>query len=136
MQWPFQNDRLNSKVTPHPNTYDDNKSILTFGDKEIPHVRSNNLTSASSAGLIGKKSVPTDSQTSLDEYQKNFAWDLRAQEGMIIYPLPDGLPDGIALQNKLQKLMKTNTIHLNDRKFWTKLENRFKSLRKVSDLFK
>ncbi|CAF1461268.1 unnamed protein product [Rotaria sordida] len=53
-----------------------------------------------------------------------------AQEGIITYQLPDGLSDGFALYNKLKKLMKTNTIYLNDRYFWTTLKNRFKNLRK------
>jgi len=60
-------------------------------------------------------------------------WNLKAQEGIINYSLPDNLPDGIALHAKLNKLMQTNTLNLNDRTFWTTLENRCKKLRKVFD---
>ncbi|CAF2160079.1 unnamed protein product [Rotaria magnacalcarata] len=137
MQWPFRNDIPDSKSIAHTMTRDDNKSTLTFDDKDIPHSRSNNLTSINSTALIGKKSEtlnrivpPTVSQFSLDKHQQNIEWNLKAQEGIVTYQLPDGLPDGVALQTKLQKLMKTNTIFLNDRNFWTTLENRFKNLRK------
>ncbi|CAF0788619.1 unnamed protein product [Didymodactylos carnosus] len=62
--------------------------------------------------------------------QKSLKWSLKAQEGIIAYQLPDALLDGVALHNKLQKLMKSDIIYLNDRRFWFELENRFKNLRK------
>lgn len=79
------------------------------------------------------RSKLNDSQLSLSERQKRTDWNLKAQEGILTYHLPDNLPDGIALNAKLNKLMQTNTINLNDRQFWAALENRFKQLRKVSD---
>ncbi|CAF1395489.1 unnamed protein product [Rotaria sordida] len=144
MHWPFRTDLPDSisipptisKSTAHSNMRDGNKSNMTLGDND--NLRSNNLTSTNHIGLIGKKPetinriIPTDDQFSSDERQQHIEWILKAQEGIITYQLPDGLPDGFALYNKLQKLMKTNTIYLNDRYFWTTLENRFKNLRKVS----
>ncbi|CAF1082826.1 unnamed protein product [Rotaria sordida] len=144
MRWPFRTDLPDSisipptisKSTAHSNMRDGNKSNMTLGDND--NLRSNNLTSTNHIGLIGKKPetinriIPTDDQFSSDERQQHIEWILKAQEGIITYQLPDGLPDGFALYNKLQKLMKTNTIYLNDRYFWTTLENRFKNLRKVS----
>lgn len=73
-----------------------------------------------------------DSDVSVNGSQPDAGWYSKAREGIISYSLPDGLPDSSALYNKLQELMKTDTIHLNDRRFWTKLENQFKKLRKVS----
>jgi hypothetical protein len=146
--WPFRTsapDSTNmaptlSKSTARSSIRDGNKSNSTLGDNNIlhqtfSHLQSNNLTVPSPTGLIEKKKnrvIPTDSEFSLDERQKRNEWNLKAQEGVITYQLPDGLPDGIALHNKLQKLMKTDTIYLNNRRFWTTLENRFKKLRKVS----
>ncbi|CAF3295168.1 unnamed protein product [Rotaria sp. Silwood2] len=149
MQWPFRTDIPDStfmqptisKSTAHSNIRDGNKSNMTLGDNDILHqtysnLRSNNLTSINHTGSIGKKSeatsrtLPTDGKFSSDERQQHIEWISKAQEGIITYQLPDGLPDGFALYNKLQKLMKTNTIYLNDRSFWTTLENRFKNLRK------
>ncbi|CAF1126101.1 unnamed protein product [Rotaria sp. Silwood1] len=151
MHWPFRTDVPDSTVVPptiskstaYSNIRDGNKSNITLGDNDILHqtysnLRSNNLTSTNHTGLISKKSetvnriIPTDGQFSSDERQQHIEWTVKAQEGIITYELPDGLPDGFALYNKLQKLMKTNTIYLNDRYFWTTLENRFKNLRKVS----
>jgi hypothetical protein len=146
--WPFRINTKNStniaptisKSTAHSSIRDSYKSNMTHGDNDILHQQSNNLTSSKPTRLIGKKletkrrRLPTESAFSLDEHKKNNEWNLKAQEGVITYRLPDGLPDGFALQNKLQNLMKTNTIYLNDRHFWTTLENRFKDLRKVSYL--
>ena len=73
-----------------------------------------------------------DSDVSFNDPQQDAEWYSKAREGVISYPLPDGLPDSSALYNKLQELMKTDTIHLNDRRFWTKLENQFKKFKKVS----
>ena len=74
---------------------------------------------------------PMDSEVSLTDSQQGDGWHSKAREGVISYPLPDGLPDSSALYTKLQKLMRTDTIHLNDRRFWSKLEHQFKKLRKV-----
>lgn len=98
----------------------------------MSQLRSNNLS------LVNYKSekvnylLPTDSEFSLDERDQDIEWNLKTQDGIITYPLPDGLPDSLALHKKLQKLMKTNIIYLNNRHFWTTLENRFINLRKVS----
>ncbi|CAF4316068.1 unnamed protein product [Rotaria sordida] len=143
MRWPLRTDVPDSiSISPtisissaHSNMRDGNKSNMTLGDND--NLRSNNLTSTNHTGLIGKKSetinriIPTDNQFSSDECQQHIEWISKAQ-GIITYQLPDGLSDGFALYNKLKKLMKTNTIYLNDRYFWTALENRFKNLRKVS----
>jgi len=124
-----------SKSTAYSSIRDGNKSKLPSGDNAILHQASSNPT-----GVVRKKvdtknrMIPIDSEFSFNERQKRNEWNLKAQEGVITYPLPDGLPDGFALHNKLQKLMKTNIIYLNDRRFWSKLENRFKNLRKVSYL--
>lgn len=75
--------------------------------------------------------LPMDSEVSFNDSQQRDDWRFKAREGVIPYPLPDGLPDSSALYTKLQKLMKTDTIHLNDRRFWSKLENQYKKLRKV-----
>jgi len=140
--WPFRNNTSAStniaptisKSTAHSNIRDGNNDILHQTSSHLP---SNNLKSSNPTALIRKKVdtknriIQIDSEFSLNEHRKSNEWNLKAQEGIITYPLPDGLPDGFALCNKLQKLMKTNTIYLNDRRFWTKLENRFKNLRKV-----
>ena len=80
---------------------------------------------------MAKPVLGTDSDMSLKDQQQPFEWNLKAQENIIVYPLPDGLVDGVALQDKVQTLMKTNNIYLNDRRFWATLENRFKKMRKV-----
>lgn len=131
-----------SKSTAESSIRDGTKSKSILGNNNIlsqtfPRIRSNNLRSSSPKRLTGKKNeiknyiIPTDSEFSLNENQKRNEWNLKAQEGIINYRLPDGLPDGFALHTKLQNLMKTDTIYLNDRRFWTILENRFKKLRKV-----
>ena len=144
MHWPFRSEIPNptniapaiSKSTARSSLRTDNKSNFTSDDKDI-HLRLKNLTSLNPGGLIGKKSdsnnriIPIESDFSLSERQQRIEWNFKTQEGVITYRLPDGLPDGFSLHNKLQKLMKTNTIYLNDRRFWTTLENRFKNLRKV-----
>jgi hypothetical protein len=141
--WPFRNNTSDStniastvsKSTAHSNIRDGNNDSL---HQTSSNLRSNNLKSSSPTPLIRKKVetknrvIPIDSEFSLNEHRKRNEWNLKAQEGVITYPLPDGLPDGVALHNKLKKLMKTNTIYLNDRHFWTKLEKRFRNLRKVS----
>ena len=115
-----------------------NKSSSKLGDNEMLLQRSKNISTPNSSGLSEKKVhvknrlVPYASEFSLTEPQQRNEWNFKAQEGVITYRLPDGLPDGVALQNKLEKLMKTDTIYLNDRQFWAKLESRFKKLRKVS----
>ncbi len=134
-----------SKSTAHSSIRDGNKSSLKLGDNDIlhqtfSHLRSKNLPAPNSSGLSEKKGniknriMPNESELSFTEPQQRNEWNLKAQEGVITYRLPDALPDGLNLHNKLQKLMKTDTIHLNDRRFWSKLENRFKKLRKVSSI--
>ena len=112
----------------------------TAGDalpQTLSHIRSTNLILPNPNGNLGKRSempksvLGTDSEMSLKDQQQPFEWNLKAQENILVYPLPDGLVDGVALHDKLQKLMKTNTIYLNDRRFWATLENRFKKMRKV-----
>ena len=120
MHSPFSTDIPNA-TNIAPTISKSNKSNVTFSDNNIQsqtlsHLQLNN---------VGKKS----SGFSLNEHLQRTDWNLKAQEGIITYRLPDSLPDGLALQTKLHKLMKTNTIYLNDRRFWTTLENRFKSLR-------
>jgi hypothetical protein len=147
MHWPFRTDISDptniaptaSKSIAHSNIPDGNKSNVSFGDKNIlqqtfSHLQSNKESLLNPNRVIGKKAemnIPTDSEFSLNGRQQRIEWNLKAQEGVITYRLPDGLPDGFALHTKLHKLMKTNTIYLNDRRFWTTLENRFKNLRKV-----
>jgi hypothetical protein len=129
-----------SKSTAHSSIRDDNKSNLTLDDTDISRRRSNNPITSNPTGLIRNKAetknraAPIASEFSLDQPKQRNEWNLKAQEGIITYRLPDNLPDGFALHNKLQKLMKTNTIYLNDRHFWTSLENRFKNFRKVFSL--
>ena len=153
--WPFQNDVPDSsniaptvsKTSVQSSIRDDNKTNITSVDNDISHktssyLRTNHLTSSNSFVSNKKKLesrdkiLPITSDFSLNDLQKRPAWNLKAQEGVIRYQLPDNLPDSFALQNKLQKLMKTNSIYLNDRRFWTKLENRFKNLRKVLNFFR
>jgi hypothetical protein len=132
--WPFRSNIPDSTTMAHSSLRDGNKDIL---HQTFSHLRSANLTSPNLTGLEGEKAEtnnpikPTTSEFSLDEHQQRIEWNLKAQEGIITYQLPDSLPDGLALHNKLQKLMKTNTIYLNDRRFWSTLENRFKISRKV-----
>lgn len=131
-----------SKSTAHSSIRDGNKSSLKLGDNDIlhqtfSHLRSKNIPTPNSSRLNEKKAnmknriMLNESEFSFTEPQQRNEWNLKAQESVITYQLPDALPDGLALQNKLEKLMKTNTIYLNDRRFWNKLENRFKKLRKV-----
>ena len=150
MHWPFHVDvsdsthksLATSKSTAYSNIRDSNKSIRTHIDKDILHqafspLPSNNLPSPNPSTMNGKKAeinkriISNKSTSSFDQHQQHIGWNLKAQEDIITYQLPDGLPDGLALHNKLQKLMKTNTIYLNDRQFWTTLENRYINLRKV-----
>jgi hypothetical protein len=132
--WPFRSNIPDSTTMAPTISKSTAHSILRDGNKDI---RSNNLTSPNLTGLEGKKAEttnpikPTTSEFSLDEHQQRIEWNLKSKEGIITYQLPDSLPDGLALHNKLQKLMKTNTIYLNDRRFWSTLENRFKISRKV-----
>ncbi|CAF1609433.1 unnamed protein product [Adineta ricciae] len=145
MHWPFQTDASNSSdVAPTISKSTAQSSICdgaTPNEKDSIHQTvsyspSANLPSTNLAGLSSKKiemktSVkPSTSEESMSEHDQHIGWNLKAQQGVITYQLPDNLPDSVALHNKLQKLMKTNTIYLNDRKFWTVLENRFKLLRK------
>ena len=135
----------NSKSTAHSNIHAGNKSSLKLGDNDILHQtfspsRSKNVPTPKSSGRDEKKTtknriLSTESESTLIESQQRNEWNLKAQEGVITYRLPDALPDGLALQNKLEKLMKTDTIFLNDRHFWSKLENRFKKLRKVPSIY-
>ncbi len=127
-----------SKSTAYSSIRDGNKSNLTLDSNDILHLRSKNLPVSNSIKLNEKKSkiknriIPIESEFSLIEPQQRNEWNIKAQEGIIKYRLPDGLPDGLALHTKLEQLMKTDTIYLNDRHFWRKLENRFQKLRKVS----
>ena len=137
--WPFEDKKLNATTIPPLPSKSTARS--TISNKESLQQTFWNLITPNSTKLNGKKAVEktrsklADSQYSFNERQKLNEWNLKAQEGIITYSLPDSLPDGIALHAKLQKLMKTNTINLNDRHFWTTLENRFKKLRKVTFFF-
>jgi hypothetical protein len=134
-----------SKSAARSSIHGGNKSSLKLGDNDIlhqtfSHLRSKNVLTPNSSGPGDRKTtknriMSTESESSLVEFQQRNEWNLKAQEGVITYRLPDALPDGVALQNKLEKLMKTDTIHLNDRHFWSKLENRFTKLRKVFSIF-
>ncbi|CAF1143802.1 unnamed protein product [Adineta ricciae] len=145
MHWPFQTDAPNSsyvaptisKSTAQSSIYDgatpnEKDSIhRTVSYSPSANLPSTNPTGLSSKQIEMKTSVkPSTSEESMSERDQHIGWNLKAQQGVITYQLPDNLPDGVALHNKLQKLMKTNTIYLNDRKFWTVLENRFKLLQK------
>ncbi|CAF0778656.1 unnamed protein product [Adineta steineri] len=136
MHWPFRtnvSDSKNivptvSKSTAHSSIRDGNKSNFISTEKDtVYRTISSNLTGKNVKPVEINKTI---SEFSLDENEQRTEWNFKAQEGIITYQLPDNLPDGLALHNKLQKLMKTNTIYLNDRRFWTTLENRFKILRK------
>ncbi|UJR31154.1 hypothetical protein I4U23_018661 [Adineta vaga] len=146
MHWPFRVDIPNStnlaptisKSTAQSSLRDGTKSNMTPSEKDsinrtISYSRSTNLVSTNLNGKQVEMKNPTKSMTSeesVDGRDQHDEWNFKAQQGVITYQLPDNLPDGIALHNKLQKLMKTNTIYLNDRRFWSILENRFKILRK------
>lgn len=142
--WPFSTNivPITSKSKTRTSIRDGTKSKSTFDENELssqtfPRLKSSNLTISSPTRLTEKKlekknrTIPIDSELSLNENSKRNEWNLKAQEGIISYQLPDGLPDGFALHTKLKNLMKTDKIYLNDRRFWTKLENQFKNLRKV-----
>ena len=111
---------------------DDQQKIIASNVSNIENpTKSNRGTSI--AAKIPSEFLSTSNELSLKMSQQKARWDdnIDIQEGIITYPLPDGLPDGVLLQNKLQALMQTNTIHLNDFHFWTELENRLKNQRKV-----
>lgn len=129
LKWPLLNHIPDTKSTAYSNTRLRNKSTLTFVDNDMSYSKLSNVTSVNQ--IRNNPLVLNDSEFSLDQRQQNIEWNSKAQEGIVTYELPDGLPDGVALHNKLQTLMKTNTIYLNDRQFWNTLEHRFKTLRKV-----
>ena len=143
-QWPFRSETshpLNvapvaSKSTAHASLGAPQKPALTANDDDSVHqahskLRSNNLTPLNSE--IAPRIVAANSDVSLEGAQQPIEWNVKAQEGIITYHLPDGLPDGAVLHDKLQQLMKTSTIYLNDRRFWNTLEERFKARRKVTN---
>ena len=111
--------------------------MSTLHDGHAAGQRLNHSPTAKAAGLITRlsdlqqKIVSNDSETSLGNRQQRIEWNLKAQEGIVTYRLPDGLSDGLLLHNKLQKLMKTDTLRLNDRQFWTELENLYKIQQRV-----
>ena len=123
-----------SKSTAHSSIRDGNGTLYqTFSNLPLKNFSGPNSARVSEKkAKIKKRIIPMESEFSLTESQQRNEWNVKAQEGVISHALPDGLPDGSALYNKLQKLMSTDTIYLNDRRFWTKLENQFKKLRKVS----
>ena len=140
--WPFRADPFNVGSIASKSAAQ--KTVFPTNDDDSVHqthskLRSNNLTPLNSTGLVGKISeihprvVPTTSEVSLDGVQQPIEWNVKAQEGIITYRLPDGLPDGSVLHDKLQQLMKTSTLYLNDRRFWNTLEERFKTQRKVTN---
>ena len=118
------------------------KTALTVNDGHVATQRSNHPPpTVNATGLIGRlsevqnKIISTDSEISLEHRQQRFEWNLKAQEGIVNYRLPDGLSDGFLLCNKLQKMMKTDTLRLNDRQFWTEFENRYKAQQRVIHSF-
>jgi hypothetical protein len=143
--WPFRSvtgntnntAAIDSKSLTNSHVASVHKATLFVNNNDTVRRTRSQLRLNPTAGLIGKYSVDArQQQTQQDELQQKqqqrAEWSLKAQEGIITYRLPDGQPDGLLLQTKLQQLMKTDTIHLNHRQFWTQLENRFKALRKVS----